>query len=165
MKNPLRLLAGSLLAALSVAAAPAQLDWPEPSYGGKTTGAWLDEYGAGPGGYKPSPEADDALRHIGVSAAPRLLELLHATNSNPAAKIPASWDHWKAYLGFQALGPLGKAAIPDLEETLATNLFRIAQEAVDQLQLDAKYMQFDLEATRRERDELQRELPGNEEAQ
>jgi HEAT repeat protein len=114
MKNPLRLLAGSLLAALSVAAAPAQLDWPEPSYGGKTTGAWLDEYGAGPAGYKPKPEADDALRHIGVSAAPRLLELLHATNSNPAAKIPASWDHWKAYLGFQALGPLGKAAIPDL---------------------------------------------------
>jgi hypothetical protein len=45
---------------------------------------------------------------------------------------------------------------------LHTRLLRIAQEAVDQLQLDAKYMQFDLEATRRERDELQRELPGNE---
>jgi hypothetical protein len=48
---------------------------------------------------------------------------------------------------------------------LHSRLLRIAQEAVDQLQLDAKYMQFDLEATRRERDELQRELPGNEEAQ
>ncbi len=46
---------------------------------------------------------------------------------------------------------------------LHSRLLRIAQEAVDQLQLDAKYMQFDLEATRRERDELQRELPpGNE---
>jgi hypothetical protein len=27
---------------------------------------------------------------------------------------PPSWDHWEAYLGFQALGPLGKSAIPDL---------------------------------------------------
>jgi hypothetical protein len=45
---------------------------------------------------------------------------------------------------------------------LHSRLLRIAQEAVDQLQLDAKYLQFDLEATRRERDELQRELTGNE---
>jgi hypothetical protein len=28
--------------------------------------------------------------------------------------IPPSWDHWKAYLAFQALGPAGKSAIPDL---------------------------------------------------
>jgi HEAT repeat protein len=28
--------------------------------------------------------------------------------------VPASWDHWKAYLAFQALGAEGKAAIPDL---------------------------------------------------
>src|SRR5713226_7169473 len=48
---------------------------------------------------------------------------------------------------------------------LHSRLLRIAQEAVDQLQLDAKYMQFDLEATRRERDEFQRDVPGNEEAQ
>ena len=34
---------------------------------------------------------------------------------------------------------------------LHSRLLRIAQEAVDQLQLDVKYMQFDLEATRRER--------------
>jgi HEAT repeat protein len=27
---------------------------------------------------------------------------------------PASWDHWKAYLAFQALGPEGRSAIPDL---------------------------------------------------
>jgi hypothetical protein len=48
---------------------------------------------------------------------------------------------------------------------LHSRLLRIAQEAVDQLQLDAKYLQFDLEATRRERDELQREYPGNEDMQ
>jgi len=46
---------------------------------------------------------------------------------------------------------------------LHSRLLRIAQEAVDQLQLDAKYLQFDLEATRRERDELARESHGPEE--
>jgi hypothetical protein len=46
---------------------------------------------------------------------------------------------------------------------LHSRLLHIAQEAVDQLQLDAKYMQFDLEATRRERDELLRELRGTDE--
>lgn len=45
---------------------------------------------------------------------------------------------------------------------LHSRLLRIAQEAVDQLQLDAKYMQFDLEATRRERDELLREIRGTD---
>ena len=37
---------------------------------------------------------------------------------------------------------------------LQSRLVRIAQDAVDQLQLDIKYLVFDLEATRRERDEL-----------
>jgi hypothetical protein len=45
---------------------------------------------------------------------------------------------------------------------LHSRLLRIAQEAVDQLQLDQKYMQFDLEATRRERDELAREIGRDE---
>ena len=46
---------------------------------------------------------------------------------------------------------------------LQSRLLRIAQDAVDQLQLDAKYTQFDLEATRRERDELLREFGRDEE--
>ena len=37
---------------------------------------------------------------------------------------------------------------------LQGRLVRIAQDAVDQLQLDIKYLVFDLEATRRERDLL-----------
>ena len=41
---------------------------------------------------------------------------------------------------------------------LQGRLVRIAQDAVDQLQLDIKYLLFDLEATRRERDELQATL-------
>jgi hypothetical protein len=46
---------------------------------------------------------------------------------------------------------------------LHSRLLRIAQEAVDQLQLEAKYLNFDLEATRRERDELARESQGYDE--
>ena len=36
---------------------------------------------------------------------------------------------------------------------LQSRLVRMAQEAVDQLQLDVKYLMFDLEATRRENEE------------
>jgi cell division protein FtsB len=46
---------------------------------------------------------------------------------------------------------------------LHSKLLRIAQEAVDQLQLDVKYLHFDVEATRRERDELLREIRGSDE--
>jgi len=101
---------------------PAGLVEPKlkPSYGGKSLSSWMDSYGAGPGGYKPNPQADDALHHIGTNAVPYLLRLLYATNYTSkdkpfmAVTPPASWEHWKAFLGFQALGPLGKAAIPEL---------------------------------------------------
>jgi len=39
-----------------------------------------------------------------------------------------------------------------------TRMVQSAQELVDQLQLDVKYLQFDLEATRRERDVLREQL-------
>jgi hypothetical protein len=45
---------------------------------------------------------------------------------------------------------------------LQGRLIRIAQEAVDQLQLDVKYLHFDLEATQRERDAYREELEGLE---
>ena len=41
---------------------------------------------------------------------------------------------------------------------LQSRLIRIAQDTVDQLQFDMKYVLFDLEATRRERDAFQQEL-------
>ena len=41
---------------------------------------------------------------------------------------------------------------------LQSRLLRIAQDTVDQLQLDVKYLQFDLEVTRKERDVLKQEL-------
>ena len=44
---------------------------------------------------------------------------------------------------------------------LQARLIKIAQDAVDQLQLDVKYLLFDLEATRRERDCFRQELEGH----
>jgi hypothetical protein len=41
---------------------------------------------------------------------------------------------------------------------LQGRLVKMAQEAVDQLQLDVKYLMFDLEATRRERDTYRQQL-------
>ena len=59
--------------------------------------------------------------------------------------------------------PLRERLIPLCERIghfarLQSRLVRIAQDAVDQLQLDIKYLVFDLEATRRERDELREHL-------
>ena len=46
-----------------------------------------------------------------------------------------------------------------VENTLRRRrILRLVQEALSQLRLDMKYLMFDLEATRRERDVLQREL-------
>ncbi len=41
---------------------------------------------------------------------------------------------------------------------LQSRLVRIAQDAVDQLQMDVKYLMFDVEATRRERDSYKKQL-------
>lgn len=52
--------------------------------------------------------------------------------------------------------------LADLYETVAEStrrrrrILNLVQEALSQLRLDMKYLMFDLEATRRERDELQR---------
>jgi nitric oxide reductase activation protein len=40
-------------------------------------------------------------------------------------------------------------------------ILTLVQEALSQLRLDMKYLVFDLEATRRERDEFRRRLEGN----
>src|SRR5215469_14233415 len=54
----------------------------EPHYHLMPLSSWLAKYGDGPGNYKPSPEADLALRQIGSNAVPYLLHLLHSTNSH-----------------------------------------------------------------------------------
>ena len=59
--------------------------------------------------------------------------------------------------------PLREKLLPLCERVghfarLQGRLVKIAQDAVDQLQLDIKYLLFDLEATRRERDSFKNEL-------
>ena len=152
----------SLLVAAGIAVLIAilifQVGSGKPRYHLRSISSWLAEYGDGPQNYKPSSEADHALRQMGSNAVPYLLRLLHSTNSRsyytlvpkegprlrglypvlqakPASSsvrdqlkawavnlrsrfqrvtTPPSWDHWKAYLAFQALGPEGMPAIPDL---------------------------------------------------
>ena len=41
-------------------------------------------------------------------------------------------------------------------------ILSLVQEALGQLRLDMKYLMFDLEATRRERDEYREQIEGNE---
>ncbi|HEY2840782.1 MAG TPA: transcriptional regulator [Pirellulales bacterium] len=63
---------------------------------------------------------------------------------------------------------------PEMQDRLAPALLRVVdstqrrrrilalvQDALGQLRLDMKYLMFDLEATRRERDELRAELDGD----
>ena len=45
---------------------------------------------------------------------------------------------------------------------LQNRLVRVAQETVDQLQLEIKYLQFDLEVTQRERDILRQDLDSDQ---
>jgi hypothetical protein len=56
----------------------------------------------------------------------------------------------------QMLGPLCEQVGNLL--VMQRRLLHISQEAVDQLQLEVKYLLFDLDVTRRERDELRQEL-------
>jgi HEAT repeat protein len=57
----------------------------EPRYHLLPISSWLAKYGDGPDNYKPSPEADFALRQMGSNAVPYLLQLLHSTNSHSRA--------------------------------------------------------------------------------
>jgi hypothetical protein len=46
--------------------------------------------------------------------------------------------------------------------TRRRRILNLVQDALGQLRLDMKYLMFDLEATRRERDELRQKLAGEE---
>ena len=50
------------------------------------------------------------------------------------------------------------AAVIQKEDALKKAILQLVQGALDQLRLDVKYLAFDLEATRRERDELRAKL-------
>ena len=79
MKKPRRIFV--LVLALGLLGGASSFKGREPWYHGKPLSSWLAEYGAGPADYKPSPQADNALRQIGSNTVPYLLNLLRSTNS------------------------------------------------------------------------------------
>ena len=87
---------------------------------------------------------------------------LHSTNKLPkeladlSAAIKALPHEYRA-----KLEPFGDRVV---ESTLRRKrILSLVQEALSQLRLDMKYLMFDLEATRRERDTLRQELDGDQE--
>lgn len=82
-------------------------------------------------------------------------------------QFPQELVDLRYHLGMLPL-PLREKLLPLCERVghfsrLQSKLVQIAQDAVDQIQLDMKYLKYDLEATRRERDELKEILEALEE--
>ncbi len=76
--------------------------------------------------------------------------------------LPPEVDELRVYLNQLPL-PWREKMLPLCDRVgqyirLQNKLLRMAQDTVEQLQLDVKYLMFDVEATRRERDELIRDL-------
>lgn len=89
----------------------------------------------------------------------------------PRDQVPAEWLQLRQALERLPL-PARENLLPLCDRVghflrLQGKLVRVAQDAVDQLQLDIKYLAFDLDATRRERDDLQevlRQVEGEDES-
>jgi hypothetical protein len=111
----------------------------EPTYRGKRLSAWLEVLDPGkarPKGTQADLEAQEAIRHIGTNAIPQLLRLVRARDT-PLKLWLISWGqkqhvvdfHFRlayqrsaaGYLGFEALGPLGRPAVPGLVDILTNN--------------------------------------------
>ncbi len=75
------------------------------------------------------------------------MDLIHAVNALPAGQREA------------LEGPLGR--VVDYTRR-RRRILDLIQEALGQLRLDMKYLMFDLDATRRERDGFRQELEGNQ---
>jgi hypothetical protein len=84
-----------------------------------------------------------ATYHTIEHVAPELAELRKSV-----AALPGRWQPRFALLCDQITGWSRRQ----------NRLVQTAQELVDQLQLDIKYLHFDLEATQRERDALRQQL-------
>jgi hypothetical protein len=84
---------------------------------------------------------------------------------SPAEELPQDLLDLKA-----AVGELSIEARRKIEPILTRvvdstrrrrRIMNLVQDALSQLRLDMKYLLFDLEATRRERDEFKRQVEGN----
>src|SRR5262245_46074574 len=103
----------------------------EPSYGGRTLSSWLQDMD-GYAGPKMS-RAQEAVRAIGTNAVPGLVSVLRLKDSDlkqrlaenlnkllpgKAALTPLMERHRQVIYACEALGPGGRAAIPELSALL-----------------------------------------------
>jgi hypothetical protein len=81
----------------------------------------------------------------------------HRVSAPPVEELPA--DLLRLVSAIQALpDPYSRELIPALERVVESTkrrrrILTMVQDALSQLRLDMKYLMFDVEATRRERDE------------
>ncbi len=87
-------------------------------------------------------------------------------NASAANALPAEMQELARLV--EAISGPEKRAISMAYERVAESILRrrrilnLVQEALSQLRLDVKYLMFDLETTRRERDKFQAELEEND---
>jgi hypothetical protein len=86
----------------------------------------------------------------------------HRVSTSPAEELPA--DLLRLASSIRALpDECSRELIPALERVVESTkrrrrILTLVQDALSQLRLDMKYLMFDLEATRRERDEYHAKL-------
>lgn len=90
----------------------------------------------------------------------------HRVSAAPVEELPA--DLIRLVAAVQALpDQYSRELIPAVERVVESTkrrrrILSLVQDALSQLRLDMKYLMFDVEATRRERDEYHSRLPENE---
>jgi hypothetical protein len=90
----------------------------------------------------------------------------HRVSAPPVEELPA--DLLRLVSAIQALpDPYSRELIPALERVVESTkrrrrILTMVQDALSQLRLDMKYLMFDVEATRRERDEYHARLQEDE---
>jgi HEAT repeat protein len=136
MSKQVRIVSGILLA-IALGVFLWMMLWPhEQVYQGKTLRVWL-EHSIATGFYTTADTNDiKAIRQFGASAVPTLLKMARAKDSplkqswiklmRAQKLIPSHLHtdeeyHSMACMGFYALGPAGKGAVPALIELLKTN--------------------------------------------
>src|SRR5438309_2037586 len=116
----------------------------QPSFHGRNLGEWLTDLENARDDQEAEPVAR-AVRHIGTNAIPVLLRMIDQEDSALKKKFlmlaqsqrflkirftDATGQHVRAMLGFAALGPAAKSAVPNLEQFMSnTNKVRFAASA------------------------------------